>query len=171
MLHLDHFVRRGDERNRQVVLLGRKAAEKLKRMNRRDHRHRRIAELAKDRVLEIGVAVALAHAPAVARHRHRSHHHQIDLRQLIEREILAPLAAALERGGFGGIFAGSSLRKAPFNRGVGVITVMPRSSASFLTQRCGESGLTLMIFTPRKTRCASRRAAACSAPLKFGMRP
>src|SRR2546421_1311131 len=48
---------------------------------------------------------------------------------------------------------------------------MPRSSASFLTQRCGESGLTLMTFAALKIGCASSRAAAFSAPLKLGMRP
>src|SRR5262245_62034043 len=48
---------------------------------------------------------------------------------------------------------------------------MPRSSASLRTARCGESGFTLITFTSLKIGCASRRSAAFSAPLKFGMRP
>src|SRR5687768_8819568 len=48
---------------------------------------------------------------------------------------------------------------------------MPRSSASRLTQRCGESGLTFITLTRRKIGCAKSRSAAFSAPLKLGMRP
>jgi hypothetical protein len=66
--HLDHRVRGRDDAHRQVVRLGRKPVQHLQRMHRGCHRDRRVAELAEDRVLEIGVAVPLAEALPAARH-------------------------------------------------------------------------------------------------------
>src|SRR5439155_12018907 len=71
----------------------------------------------------------------------------------------------------GGIWRGSSFLKPPRNLGVGTKTVMPRRSASARSGRCGESGLTLMAVGLFHGSMARRRAAAPSAPAKFGIRP
>ena len=49
--------------------------------------------------------------------------------------------------------------------------VMPRRSASARSGRCGESGLTLMAVARFHGSMSRSRAAAASAPAKFGMRP
>jgi hypothetical protein len=109
------------------------------------YRYRRVAQFSQQhRVLEIRVAVTLAQPAPIAGDRHRAHDHQVDFRQRVERQILAPFAAALERGGVIVVLfwdlLGINFAEGAFCRGVGVITVMFRSSASFRTQRCGESG-------------------------------
>jgi hypothetical protein len=71
----------------------------------------------------------------------------------------------------GGIRRGSSFLKPPRNLGVGTKTVMPRRSASARSGRCGESGLTLMAVALFHGSMSRSRAAATSAPAKFGMRP
>ena len=71
----------------------------------------------------------------------------------------------------GGIRRGSSFLKPPRNLGVGTKTVMPRRSASARSGRCGESGLTLMAVALFHGSISRSRAAASSAPAKFGMRP
>src|SRR5205823_14119406 len=71
----------------------------------------------------------------------------------------------------GGIRRGSSFLKAPRNLGVGTKTVMPRRSASARNGRCGESGLTLMAVALFHGSMLKSRAAATSAPAKFGIRP
>ena len=71
----------------------------------------------------------------------------------------------------GGIRRGSSFLKPPRNLGVGTKTVMPRRSASARSGRCGESGLTLMAVALFHGSMLRSRAAATSAPAKFGMRP
>src|ERR1700745_919770 len=50
-------------------------------------------------------------------------------------------------------------------------TVMPRRSASARSGRCGESGLTLMAVALFHGSMLRSRAAATSAPAKFGIRP
>ena len=57
------------------------------------------------------------------------------------------------------------------NLGVGTKTVMPRRSASARSGRCGESGLTLMAVALFHGSMLRSRAAATSAPAKFGIRP
>src|SRR5436305_6980963 len=64
-----------------------------------------------------------------------------------------------------------SFLKAPRNLGVGTKTVMPRRSASARNGRCGESGLTLMAVALFHGSMLKSRAAATSAPAKFGIRP
>ena len=71
----------------------------------------------------------------------------------------------------GGIRRGSSFLKPPRNLGVGTKTVMPRRSASARSGRCGESGLTLMAVALFHGSMSRSRAAATSAPAKFGIRP
>src|SRR6516165_10411324 len=71
----------------------------------------------------------------------------------------------------GGIRHGSSFLKPPRNLGVGTKTVMPRRSASARSGRCGESGLTLMAVALFHGSISRSRAAATSAPAKFGIRP
>src|SRR5882672_6700950 len=71
----------------------------------------------------------------------------------------------------GGIRRGSSFLKPPRNLGVGTKTVMPRRSASARNGRCGESGLTLMAVALFHGSMSRSRAAATSAPAKFGIRP
>ena len=71
----------------------------------------------------------------------------------------------------GGIWCGSSFLKPPRNLGVGTKTVMPWRSASARSGRCGESGLTLMVVALFHGSISRSRAAARSAPAKFGMRP
>src|SRR6266446_5329761 len=71
----------------------------------------------------------------------------------------------------GGIRRGSSFLKPPRNLGVGTKTVMPRRSASTRSGRCGESGLTLMAVALFHGSMLRSRAAATSAPAKFGIRP
>jgi hypothetical protein len=71
----------------------------------------------------------------------------------------------------GGIRRGSSFLKPPRNLGVGTKTVMPRRSASARSGRCGESGLTLMAVALFHGSMLKSRAAATSAPAKFGIRP
>ena len=61
--------------------------------------------------------------------------------------------------------------KPPRNLGVGTKTVMPRRSASARSGRCGESGLTLMAVALFHGSMSRSRAAATSAPAKFGIRP
>src|SRR5262252_4454379 len=56
-------------------------------------------------------------------------------------------------------------------RGVGTKTVMPRRNASARSGRCGESGLTLMAVALFHGSMSRSRAAATSAPAKFGIRP
>src|SRR5207302_862931 len=65
----------------------------------------------------------------------------------------------------------SAPRPPPRNLGVGTKTVMPRRSASARSGRCGESGLTLMGVTLFHGSMLRSRAAATSAPAKFGIRP
>src|SRR5437660_12856152 len=71
----------------------------------------------------------------------------------------------------GGIRRGSSFLKPPRNLGVGTKTVMPRRSASARSGRCGESGLTLIAVALFQGSMLKSRAAATSAPAKFGIRP
>src|SRR6516164_2203759 len=71
----------------------------------------------------------------------------------------------------GGIRHGSSFLNPPRNLGVGTKTVMPRRSASARSGRCGESGLTLMAVALFHGSMSRSRAAATSAPAKFGIRP
>src|SRR6202030_1648503 len=71
----------------------------------------------------------------------------------------------------GGIWRGSSFLKPPRNLGVGTKMVMPRRSASARSGRCGESGLTLTAIALFHGSISRSRAAATSAPAKFGMRP
>src|SRR6516164_8624082 len=71
----------------------------------------------------------------------------------------------------GGMRRGSSFLKPPRNLGVGTKTVIPRRSASARSGRCGESGLTLMAVALFLGSMSRSRAAATSAPVKFGMRP
>src|SRR6516162_6908393 len=71
----------------------------------------------------------------------------------------------------GGIRRGSSFLKPPRNLGVGTKTVMPRRSASARSGRCGESGFTLMAVALFHGSMSRSRAAATSAPAKFGIRP
>src|SRR6516165_9195470 len=71
----------------------------------------------------------------------------------------------------GGIRRGSSFLKPPRNLGVGTKTVMPRRSASARSGRCGEFGLTLMAVVLFHGSMSRSRAAATSAPAKFGIRP
>jgi hypothetical protein len=56
----------------------------------------------------------------------------------------------------------------PRNLGAGIKTVMPRRSASARGGRCGECGLTLMAVALFHGSMLRSRAAATSAPAKFG---
>src|SRR5262245_10695327 len=70
-----------------------------------------------------------------------------------------------------GIWRGSSFLKPPRNLGVDTKMVMPRRSAAARSGRCGESGLTLTAVALFHGSISRSRAAATSAPAKFGMRP
>jgi hypothetical protein len=117
-------------------------------------RDRRMAELAQDRVLQVAVALALAAAPAVARDGDRSGDDRIELRQILERDLLGEAGAAGEAGGGLDLvvrdLVGIELPEPGRRRAVGTNTVMPRFSASIRTWRCGASGLTLMRLADRK---------------------
>src|SRR5690348_16162727 len=71
----------------------------------------------------------------------------------------------------GRIRRGSSFLKPLRNLGVGTKTGIPRRSASARSGRCGESGLTLMAVALFHGSMLRSRAAATSAPAKFGIRP
>src|SRR6516164_3146344 len=86
-----------------------------------------------------------------------------------QRTPRAKLAAASILSG--GIRRGSSFLKPPRNLGVGTKTVMPRRSALARSGRCGESGLTLLAVALFHGSMSRSRAAAISAPAKFGIRP
>src|ERR1700738_1230937 len=71
----------------------------------------------------------------------------------------------------GGMRRGSSFLKPPRNLGVGTETGMPRRCASARSGRCGASGLTFKAAALFHGSMSRSRAAATSAPAKFGMRP
>ena len=66
---------------------------------------------------------------------------------------------------------GAEARPIDTRRCGGTKTVMPRRSAWARSGRCGESGLTLMTVALFHGSMSRSRAAAISAPAKFGIRP
>ena len=50
-------------------------------------------------------------------------------------------------------------------------TTFPSTSARVRTGHCGESGLALTVAAASHSGASARRAAAASAPTKFGIRP
>jgi hypothetical protein len=147
----------------------------LGRLHGRGDRHRRVTELAQDGQFQVAVAFALATAPPIARDRDGAADDGIEpgmsasAASSDQRSPRDKLAAASILSG--GIRRGSSFLKPPRNLGVGTKTVMPRRSASARSGRCCEFGLTLMAVALFHGSMSRRRAAATSAPAKFGIRP
>ena len=164
---------RRDHTERLIGWIAGHGGDDLQIVHGRGDRHRRVTELAQDGEFQVAVAFALATAPPIARDRDGAADNGAEpparATSSDQRSSRDKLAASSIFSG--GIRRGSSFLKPPRNLGVGTKTVMPRRSAWARSGRCGESGLTLMAVALFHGSMSRSRAAAISAPAKFGIRP